>query len=212
MSKSLIWAVDFGDQKVTALVAQVKPGGELALAGSAEVPAQGLVKSEFIHTGDVTECLVEVLRGAERSSGSRCRAIAYNFDDVFLESRFPVGSKTLAGEGQIRPSDVEQAVASARRFVGNFEKSIVYSGRIHFLIDGKDSVVNPVGVFGRQLEVGLHVLMAPCCPSCPPFTACWIPARRPENASYAIWGAMSWQPRSLRTEWCRITRGALRRA
>ena len=136
MGKSIIWAVDFGDRKVTALAAEARSGGQLSLAGSAQVLTQGLERGEFTNAGDVTECLVAALRGAEKASGLKSDAIFFNFDDALLESHFPTGTQTLAGEGQIRPADVEQAVSSARRFVSHFEKTKI---QIHeFLIQFLD--------------------------------------------------------------------------
>ena len=159
MPKGILWVVDFGYEVVTALVAEPK-GGSFRLLGTAQLPSAGMKYGEIENPGDVTESLVAVLRQAGKSSSLKCDAIFYNFDDPHLESRSPSGSRLLSGEGQIQRVDIDQAVLSAMRLVGHFEKSAVYSRQTHFLIDGKDSVVNPVGVFGRQLDVRLHVLLA----------------------------------------------------
>lgn len=159
MPRGILWAVDFGQERVTALVVEPK-SGSFRLLGSAQVPSAGMKYGEIENLGDVTESLVAVLRQAGKSSSLKCSAVFYNFDDAQLESRTPSGSRSLSGEGQILRADIDQAVLSAMRLVGHFEKSAVYSRPMHFLIDGKDSVVNPVGVFGRQLDVRMHVLLA----------------------------------------------------
>ena len=160
MFRQIVWAVDFGEENVTALAAETRSGGEFRLLGHSQTPAQGSKGGEIVNTGDVTECLVKALRDVENSCGLKCEGVFFNFDDRALESCFPAGSKTLSGEGQIRPEDVEEAVAASLRLVSHFEKSIVYSHKIGFLIDGKDMVMDPLGVFGRQLDVRSHVLLA----------------------------------------------------
>src|SRR6185436_19985227 len=64
MSQPMIWAVDFGAETVTVLAAEPKSSGPVALVGSSQVPAQGIHRGEFTHTGDVTECLVAAIPSA----------------------------------------------------------------------------------------------------------------------------------------------------
>lgn len=155
-----IWALDCGEGAVTALVAEPKADGQWRLLAHAEAPADGIRHGELLNIGDATESVVTALRRAESACGLKCERLLFNFDDAALEGFFPSGSRTLTGEGQIRPSDVEHAASTAERLVNHFEKTSVYSAETGFLIDGKDNVENPIGVFGRQLDVQLHVLMA----------------------------------------------------
>lgn len=154
-----IWALDFGADTVLVTVAEAKPGLELRLLGGGESSAQGFVNGDLESLGDATEAVVSALRKAERHSGLQCETLFFNIDDPMLESCYSIGSKTLIGEGQIRPEDIREAMQTALRMTGCFEKSAVYSCPTSFLIDGKDLVANPVGVFGRQLDVTMHALL-----------------------------------------------------
>jgi cell division protein FtsA len=155
-----VWALDFGFDSAIVAVAETKTNGELRLLGGGESPAEGNACGDLERLGDVTESVVSALRKAEKSSGLKCRTLFFNMDDFTLENCSSTGSKILSGEGQIRFEDVQEAMASAMRMVGQFEKSAVYSCATGFLIDAKDSVTNPVGVFGRQLDVTMHALLA----------------------------------------------------
>ena len=77
-----------------------------------------------------------------------------------MQSKHPCGSKTLSGDGQISREDVRDASRSASRLIGDFESTPVYTRESGYLIDGKDSVADPLGVFGHQLDVTLHVVLA----------------------------------------------------
>ena len=155
-----VWALDFGRDSVVAAVAETKTGGELRLLGTGESPAQGFAGADLESLGDATEAVVAAVREAEQRSGLKCESLFYNIDDASLESSYSTATRSLTGEGQIRSEDVREAMGTALRMVGRFEKSAVYSCATSFLIDGKDPVLNPVGIFGRQLDVTLHVLLA----------------------------------------------------
>jgi len=155
-----IWALDFGHDSAIVAVAEAKSGGEIHLLGGGESQTQGFIKGDLENVGDAAEAVVLALRKAEKNSGLKCKALFFNVDDLALESCYSTGSKTLSGEGQIRSEDVREAMETALRMVGRFEKSCVYSCANGFLIDGKDWVANPVGVFGRQLDVSMHAVLA----------------------------------------------------
>ncbi len=158
--KSAVWALDFGEHSVIALAARQKPSGEWEILGKGSARALGRSGGEITRLSDVAESVTEALRLAEEQAGARCRQLYFNFDDAEMISVHPVGSKTLSGDGQIGREDVRDASRSAARLVGDFERTPVYTREANYLIDGKDSVGNPFGVFGHRLDVTLHVVLA----------------------------------------------------
>lgn len=159
-SKSAVWALDFGEHDVNALAAHQKTSGEWEVLAKGCSRALGRPNGEITRLSDVAESVTEALRLAEQGAGLRCRKLYFNFDDARIECAHPVGSKTLSGEGQIGREDVRDAARSAARLVGDFEHTPVYTRETNYLIDGKDSVGNPFGVFGHCLDVTLHVILA----------------------------------------------------
>lgn len=160
ISQKPVTVLDFGRDAVLALTAERGPGG-LRLLGGGEAVPQGVREGRVEHLGDAVEAVVEVLKKAEQNSGTRAETIYFNFDDPGMESAHPAASKTLKGEGEISADDVRDAAETAERQISHFERRIVYARETGFLIDDKDSVANPVGVFGRKLDVFTHVLSAP---------------------------------------------------
>ena len=65
MSKSIVWAADFGAESVVVMAGESKKAGELRLVGSGKVRVEGIQYGEIIHVGDVTESFVGALREAE---------------------------------------------------------------------------------------------------------------------------------------------------
>jgi cell division protein FtsA len=159
-SKKIYFALDFGAERVAAIVAERESPEGFRVLGAGDARAEGLADGGITHLGDAVEAVVEAVGKAERSSGLRAETLYYNFDDPGMESRFAEGSKTLAGEGEIGPADVDDARQMAERMAGHFEKNIVYSRETRFLIDERDAVEDPVGAFGRHLHATVHLLQA----------------------------------------------------
>jgi cell division protein FtsA len=154
-----IWALDFGAEATTVVVAEEKSRRDIKLLAKAQYPTRGLQASLVTSVGDIVESVFESVRSAERMCGLKCDKLNYNYDDASIEIARPAGSKTLAGEGQIGRADIADAERIALRTIGHFERSPIFVNPIHFLMDGKDSVVNPIGVFGHELEVRLFILL-----------------------------------------------------
>ena len=153
-------AMEISRDKVLVVTADKKENGELLLLGGGEARLEGLEKGEITNAGDLVEAISEAAAKAEKSAGARPGKLYFNLDDPKIESAWPSGSRILDGEGEIQASDVRAAVDAAERLAGNFEKKIVYAAETGFLIDDKDSVADPVGIFGHKLEVTVHLILA----------------------------------------------------
>jgi hypothetical protein len=160
ISKRSLSALDFGAEKVSILIAEKITDKEFRILGSGDAPTEGISGGEITSIGDVVESVVTAVRRAEKSAGLEIDTLYFNQDDAQMESIQSWGSKTLKGEGQIVPVDAEEARVTAERLIGHFEKNTLYSKELKYLIDDKDTVLNPVGIFGRKLDVCMHFLLA----------------------------------------------------
>lgn len=157
---STLSVLDFGPDKVIVLIGTKKEEGAFGILGAGDARARGVEGGEITHLGDAVESVVEALRKAERAARFKIKKIYFNFDDARMESVYSKASKALGGEGEIERSDVEEVCGLAERMVARFERSVIYARPIDFLIDDRDVVENPIGVFGRKLDVTAHILHA----------------------------------------------------
>jgi len=146
-------------ESVRVILADKKDGAELRILGRGEARLQGFRDGKITHAGDLVESIGEAADHAQRAAGLRIEKLFYNFNDEKIESVWPAGSKILDGEGEIQASDVRAAAGAAERLAGNFEKKIIYSAEVDYVIDDKDPVANPVGIFGHKLDVKTHLLL-----------------------------------------------------
>lgn len=160
VSKKSFAILDIGSQKTVLLIGVKTVDGSFQVIGAGDSQTRGIQGGEIQNLGDVVESVAEALRKSEQSAGVKAREIYFNVDDSAMRSARASGTKILAGEGEIQPSDVEEAVRAAERDMNCFEKMILYSKPVAFTVDDRDRIENPIGVFGGKLEVELHLLQA----------------------------------------------------
>ncbi len=159
-SKNIVSILDYGAESVIVLVGEKEEGGNFTIIGAGNAASQGIREGEIVHRSDAAESIVEALKKAERSSGLKIEKLYYNFDDGQMQSVFMKGSKVLDGEGEIRSLDIEAARKLGERLAGDFERSAIYSAEVRYIIDDRDDVVDPIGVYGKKLDVLVHILQA----------------------------------------------------
>lgn len=128
--------------------------------GAGTAPLEGIEHGRVTHLSDAAETVSAALTAAEKSAGRKHQCLFYAFHDPQAAFRIIRASRTLSGEGQVRGADVRGVYAAAARLAGGFETVNVYSTGLGFVIDDQDPVADPVGVFGRKLEIEAGFLQA----------------------------------------------------
>lgn len=152
--------LDFGAEHARILIAEKETDQSVRILGAGESAAMGVEHGRIIHLGDAVESIHEALRKAERSAKLRVKKLYYNFNDLNIQSLRAKGARVLKGEGEIKEADVRLACETAKRLIERFDLEVVYAKELYFIIDDKDRVILPKGIFGRKLDVCLHVLQA----------------------------------------------------
>ena len=154
-----VGVLDFGAEEAVVLIGDKTAQGQLRVIGSGRFRALGVDKGQIVNIGDAVESVAEAASRAERSAGMMLKTLFYNLDDPNIEARRPVGSRILDGEGEIQPLDIKQAVESARRMAGDYDKTILYAKETDFVVDDKDAVADPLGIFGHKINLTLETLL-----------------------------------------------------
>ncbi len=160
ISRRVLSVLDFGAQTVTVLCVEKRDDGSVRVLGGGEAPSRGVGPEGIVLLGDAVESVVDAVAKAQRSAGVRIDTLYFNLEDILLQGSASCGSACLVGEGEINSRAVNEARQMAERRVANFYERIVYAVDTGYLIDQKDPVENPVGVFGQQLDVSVYFLLA----------------------------------------------------
>jgi cell division protein FtsA len=159
--ETVLAALDIGTSKVAALVAKRSPGGQLELLGA------GVVKSEGVRTGAVnnitqaSSCIREALKEAEQTGGVRIRTVAAGIAGSEMVGR-QVEVELLLGE-KSREITVRDLARLSEKIEGSnisTDEILLHVEPQEYVIDGRTSTADPVGMWGNRLQLEALVITA----------------------------------------------------
>lgn len=161
MVERSVYALDLGSTKVVCLAARPGPGGEVEVRGLAAVPSSGVYKGVVVDLHETIGAIQSAVRKTLQMTGE---------DDDALELVVGVGGSHLeyvTGQGLVpifprsRPigrDDVLQVINHSRQIVPPAGHGFIQAVPREFRIDGKKTLVKPIGQPGERLEVDTHII------------------------------------------------------
>ncbi len=155
--RQLVLALDVGTTKVSALVAETKPDGELAVLGIAATPVVGMRRGLVFEVERVALAIRDAANRANSMAGSDLTqaAVAINGDHLSIT---PGQAAISLKAGVIRDEDVQQAIARAAHVDLGSEREVVRVIRRGIAVDGFRGVSDPVGMVAHKLEAEVFIV------------------------------------------------------
>ena len=161
MSNPTFAAIDVGTTKVCTVVAEVTPEGDLRILGVGIGPSAGLTKGMVDNIQAATEAIASSVERAERASGTRILSAHVGIAGPHVSSMNSRGIVAIPDPRRpISEGDVQRALDSARIVNVPNNREVIHVVPRYYVVDGQDSVVDPVGMFGSRLDVEKHVVTA----------------------------------------------------
>jgi cell division protein FtsA len=64
----------------------------------------------------------------------------------------------VSADREIAEADVQDVIKNAKTINLPAQNHVIHAIRQHFLVDGQDGIINPVGMLGSRIEVDVHVV------------------------------------------------------
>ncbi len=155
----LVVALDIGTTKVCTLVAEVQAGGSVKLLGMGTVACSGLRRGAVVDMGRTVEAIEASVAQASATAGVEIHSVLVGVTGEHIASLNARGvAAVLSPEREVRRSDVERVLESARLIVLPPDREIVHVLPRYFTLDGQEGIKNPVGMCGTRLEVDTHIV------------------------------------------------------
>ncbi|HWY75505.1 MAG TPA: cell division protein FtsA [Verrucomicrobiae bacterium] len=156
---SLIVGLEIGTSKICAVVGEVNAAGSLNLIGLGQSRSRGVRKGEIVDTSlseeDVRNAVVE----AEQMADAEIRSVYLGVTGAHLRGFNNRGvHPVVSADREISEEDVQDVIKNAKAINLPAQNHVLHAVRQHFLVDGQDGVVNPVGMLGARVEVDVHVV------------------------------------------------------
>ncbi|HEX7859891.1 MAG TPA: cell division protein FtsA, partial [Verrucomicrobiae bacterium] len=156
---STIVGLDIGTSKVCAVVGEINEAGALSVVGLGQAKSRGVRKGEIVDFNLAQEDIRNAIVEAEQMADVEIRSVYLGVTGPHIRGFNNRGFHPVAShDREIAQEDVEDAIKNAKTINLPAENRIIHVVRQHFLVDGQEGVLNPVGMFGARVEVDVHVV------------------------------------------------------
>ncbi|WP_020374581.1 cell division protein FtsA [Sulfobacillus thermosulfidooxidans] len=155
--RQLMLALDVGTTKVSALVAEAKTDGELAVLGIAATPVVGMRRGLVFEVERVALAIRDAANRANSMAGTELTqaAVAINGEHLALT---PGQGKIALKTGVIREEDLQHVMAKASHVSMGNDREVIRVIRRGIAVDGFRGVVDPVGMVAHTMEADVFVV------------------------------------------------------
>lgn len=156
----ILVGLDVGTQNTKIVVAEVRDDGLLNLIGYSKVDTFGILKGEVHHHENVVESIHRAVLEAEKTvDGLEINRVEVGLTGRNIASFNNVGSIPIVSEDrEITHTDIADVIANAKVASLPQGHSAIHTIRQLFKVDDREGVLDPVGLLGSRLEVGVHIV------------------------------------------------------
>lgn len=156
---STIVGLDVGTSKICAVVGEMAEGGVLTIIGLGQAKSRGVRKGEIVDFNLAQEDIRNAIVEAEQMADVEIRSVYLGVTGGHVRGFNNRGFHPVASaDREISEEDVEDAIKNAKTINLPADHRIIHVVRQHFLVDGHEGVLNPVGMSGARVEVDVHVV------------------------------------------------------
>jgi cell division protein FtsA len=156
---STVVGLDIGTSKVCAVVGEINEAGALSIVGLGQAKSRGVRKGEIVDFNLAQEDIRNAIVEAEQMADVEIRSVYLGVTGSHIRGFNNRGFHPVAShDREIVQEDVEDAIKNAKTINLPAENRIIHVVRQHFLVDGQEGVLNPIGMSGARVEVDVHVV------------------------------------------------------
>jgi cell division protein FtsA len=158
-SPSVIVGLEIGTSKICAVVGEVNENEELNITGIGQARSRGVRKGEIVDSSRAEEDIRSAIHEAEQMADVEIRSVYLGVTGSHISSLTNRGvHPVVSSDREITTEDVEDAIKNAKAVRLPADNEILHATRHHYMVDGHDGIIDPVGMFGSRVEVDMHVI------------------------------------------------------
>lgn len=151
--------LETGTSKICAVVGEVSPGGNVNIIGIGQARSRGVRKGEVVDPTLAEEDIRNAIVEAENSADVEIRSLFLGVSGGHVRGLTNRGVHPVASaDREITDADVLDVVKNAKAINLPTDHDNIHAVRQHFIVDGQDGIISPVGMLGARLEVDVHVV------------------------------------------------------
>lgn len=156
---SIIVGLEVGTSKVCAVVGEINPTGALNIIGLGQCRSRGIRKGEISDASATAEDIRNAIVEAEQMADVEIRSVYLGVTGGHIRGFTNRGvHPVVSADREITREDVEDVIKNAKAINLPAENYVLHAIRQHFLVDGQDGIIDPIGMLGARVEVDMHVV------------------------------------------------------
>jgi cell division protein FtsA len=160
-SDSYYCGLDIGSQKIKACLSRVKDSENLELLSVYEVDTRGFKETSVNDISEFSSAISTALDAVVKKTQVRFRDVSLGIGGDLIETRISRAVIPLAERGNkvITAQDVKAARRQARTLGVRLDEEAIHDFVQQFKVDDINIALNPVGLYGRKLEVEVLLVL-----------------------------------------------------
>ncbi|MEI7670022.1 MAG: cell division protein FtsA, partial [Pseudomonadota bacterium] len=154
---SLITSIDVGTTKISVLIAQKTSEDTVEILGIGRSPSDGLDRGVVVDVARTVQSIKQAVKEAELMAGCSISEAYVGISGSHIHSFNTHGAVPIK-KSQVLPSDIQAVLTVAQAVPIEEGQKVLHALPQYFMVDGKDRVVNPIGLHGVRLEAVVHVI------------------------------------------------------
>jgi cell division protein FtsA len=159
VNPNIYLGLDIGSTRLSAALCEISDADELQLKGVGSYPSRGFEKGRITDYEALKKGIHETIAQAELDGNCSSNKVFLSISSVYLTTFHHVGMLQSEDEsGQISYQDKINVIKQSKNVALPTDKLLLHAIPLVYKVDGV-IVQNPVGVFGKKLEVQTYLIL-----------------------------------------------------
>ncbi len=154
---NMIVSLDVGTSKVTALIGEILPDGDINVIGVGVTPARGMDKGGVNDLNLVVQSIQRAVNEAELMADCNVSTVYLNISGRHVACQNEDGMVPI-NDAEVTQDDVDSVIHAAKSVPIAQERRILHVLPQEFVIDSQESIKSPVGMSGVRMEARVHMI------------------------------------------------------
>lgn len=156
-ARNLLVGIDIGTSKCVAVIGEVMPEGHIEVVGEGSHPARGMNRGDVVNIEATVQSIRRAVENAEHMAGCRAQSVYVGISGTHIKSFNSTGVAPVRAK-EVSEKDVESVIDAARAMAIPADQKILHVVPQEFVVDGREGIHEPVGMFGVRLEAKVHMV------------------------------------------------------
>lgn len=155
--REMIVGLDIGTSKIVAIVGELNAENEIEIIGFGSHPSKGLKKGVVVNIESTVQSIQRAVEEAELMAGCQIESVFAGIAGSHIRSLNSHGIVAIR-DREVTQSDVDRVIDAARAYNIPGDQRILHVLPQEFVIDGQESIKEPIGMSGVRLEAKVHLV------------------------------------------------------